>query len=150
MFGSLVNNYAPGDEIILFGFSRGAYTARSLAGFICHIGLLTPGMMDYFDEIYNAYKKRGDIEAFEDTSWAKANAVRGELGLDSTMYPGETMTRIEYIRKWAYLDVRIKAIGVFDTVGSLGISGWVDQPGTDVDFHCTTLHPSKIPTSVEI
>lgn len=99
--------------------------------------------MDYFDEIYNEYKKRGEARSFEDTEWAKAEAVRGELGLDDTMYPGETMSRIEYIRKWAHLHVKVKVVGVFDTVGSLGISGRVDQPGTDLDFHSTTLHPSE-------
>src|SRR3954469_15317001 len=35
----LVNNYADGDEVYLFGFSRGAYTARSLAGLIRNSGL---------------------------------------------------------------------------------------------------------------
>ncbi|KAF2164695.1 hypothetical protein M409DRAFT_37029 [Zasmidium cellare ATCC 36951] len=140
-FTFLANNYGPNDEIFLFGFSRGAYTARSIAGLICQVGLLTPGMMDYFDEIYNEYKRRGDAKSFEDTEWAKAEAVRGELGLDDTMYPGEKMSRIEYIRKWAHLHVKIKVVGVFDTVGSLGISGRVDQPGTDLDFHSTTLHP---------
>ncbi len=38
----LCRNYAPGDEIFLFGFSRGAYTARVLAGFTYLIGLLRP------------------------------------------------------------------------------------------------------------
>ena len=36
----LAQNYYPGDEIFLFGFSRGAYTARSLAGFIAACGVL--------------------------------------------------------------------------------------------------------------
>lgn len=99
-------------------------------------------MMDYFDEIFNQYKKRGNVKSFEDTKWAKATAVRGELGMDATTYPGETMTRIEYIRKWAHMHVKVKVVGVFDTVGSIGISGYVEQPGTDVGFYSTTLHPS--------
>jgi uncharacterized protein (DUF2235 family) len=36
----LAQNYEPGDGIYLFGFSRGAFTARSLAGFISSCGLL--------------------------------------------------------------------------------------------------------------
>jgi uncharacterized protein (DUF2235 family) len=36
----LADNYVPGDEIYLFGFSRGAYTARSLAGLVGCCGLL--------------------------------------------------------------------------------------------------------------
>jgi uncharacterized protein (DUF2235 family) len=37
----LAVNYAPGDEIFLMGFSRGAFTARSVAGLIDDVGLLT-------------------------------------------------------------------------------------------------------------
>jgi hypothetical protein len=36
----LIENYDPGDEIFIFGFSRGAYTARSLSGLISKCGLL--------------------------------------------------------------------------------------------------------------
>jgi uncharacterized protein (DUF2235 family) len=39
-YGFLAHNYAAGDEIFLFGFSRGAYTARSVAGLISQAGLL--------------------------------------------------------------------------------------------------------------
>src|SRR2546427_305301 len=38
----LMERYNPGDEIFLFGFSRGAFTARSLAGVIARCGLLKP------------------------------------------------------------------------------------------------------------
>ena len=38
----LVQHYAPGDRIYLFGFSRGAYTVRALAGLIHKIGLIAP------------------------------------------------------------------------------------------------------------
>lgn len=44
-YNYITNNYGPGDELFIFGFSRGAYTARVLASFICNFGLLTPGMM---------------------------------------------------------------------------------------------------------
>jgi uncharacterized protein (DUF2235 family) len=39
----LVENYTDGDEIFIFGFSRGAYTARSLAGLVTRLGILKPG-----------------------------------------------------------------------------------------------------------
>lgn len=39
----LMDFYRPGDKIYLFGFSRGAYTARALAGMIQRVGLLNPG-----------------------------------------------------------------------------------------------------------
>lgn len=42
----------PGDEIFLLGFSRGAFTARSIAGLICEIGLLTREGMAMFYPIF--------------------------------------------------------------------------------------------------
>jgi hypothetical protein len=101
-------------------------------------------MMDYFDEIFAAYKSRKQGQSFADTAWANKKAVPGELGLD-TEYKGN-MTRLEYVRQWAHLHVGIKVIGVFDTVGSLGVSGWVDQPGADTTYFSTNLHPSRLPS----
>lgn len=39
----LMRHYSPGDDIILFGFSRGAYTARFLAEMLDHVGLVSQG-----------------------------------------------------------------------------------------------------------
>ncbi len=49
----LIHNYVPGDELYFFGFSRGAFTARSLAGLIRNSGLLRPDSMDMVDKAYN-------------------------------------------------------------------------------------------------
>lgn len=72
-YGFLCDNYSPGDEIFLFGFSRGAYTARSIGGFLSWAGILqkaschhqehggAEGVVNesiYFNEIYNAYMSR--------------------------------------------------------------------------------------------
>ena len=48
--------YRPGDRIFLFGFSRGAYTARVLAGFIHMVGLLPPDQVSLAEQALNAYK----------------------------------------------------------------------------------------------
>lgn len=63
----LVENYNDGkaeggkrDRIFLFGFSRGAYTARMLAGFIYTIGLIEPRNLNLVDYAYRAYKRIGD------------------------------------------------------------------------------------------
>lgn len=51
----LAKRYADGDEIWVFGFSRGAYTARSFAGLIRKCGLLhvvTPGLLDKAENIF--------------------------------------------------------------------------------------------------
>jgi hypothetical protein len=99
-------------------------------------------MMDYFDEIFDAYKARKPQETLDETEWANGSNKPGELRLWPT-YDGPELTRLQHIRRSAHTHIKIKAVGVWDTVGSLGISGWVDQPGSDLYFHSTKLHPSK-------
>ncbi|NYG47954.1 alpha/beta superfamily hydrolase [Bradyrhizobium sp. IAR9] len=57
----LVENYNDGDEIFIFGFSRGAYTARSLAGLIAKLRVLKPGSPIRITQLYDRYK-RGNEE----------------------------------------------------------------------------------------
>ncbi|KAI0967915.1 peptidoglycan binding domain-containing protein [Xylaria arbuscula] len=142
-YNYLANNWGPGDEIFIFGFSRGAYTARSLAGFICEVGLLTPLMLDHFFEIYQAYRNRGD-KRLEETDWAKTPLTAGELG---TVPPRNGApkydfgTRMDVLRRSVHRHVTIKVVGVWDTVGSLGATNWFGQAGADRYFHSTKLSP---------
>ena len=68
----LVEHYAPGDKIYLFGFSRGAYTVRVLAGLIHKVGLISPEQANLAGSGLVAYKQysgtgRGnDIEDLKD------------------------------------------------------------------------------------
>src|SRR3954470_17593333 len=48
----IVDNYEPGDELYLFGFSRGAFTARSTAGFVRNAGILRRECADLVDDAY--------------------------------------------------------------------------------------------------
>ena len=57
-YSFIAKNYHTGDEIFLTGFSRGAFTARSVAGFIDYIGLLTKGGIPYLAEIFEDYENR--------------------------------------------------------------------------------------------
>ncbi|KAF9242615.1 hypothetical protein BU15DRAFT_43880 [Melanogaster broomeanus] len=52
----LMDTYRPGDKICLFGFSRGAYTARALAGMLNKVGLLTSDNVQQVTFAYKAYK----------------------------------------------------------------------------------------------
>lgn len=90
----LANNYKPGDEIFLFGFSRGAYTARSLVGMISAVGLLKKVDMEFLPEAYHYYR----------TDPAKRRGSRND----------SLLQRIKGDRP------PIKFIGVWDTVGALG------------------------------
>ncbi|KAK1722463.1 uncharacterized protein BDZ83DRAFT_582973 [Colletotrichum acutatum] len=56
----ICDNYNPGDEIIIVGFSRGAFTARSLAGMVCTLGFLNRSGLSSLGQIYNDYKAFND------------------------------------------------------------------------------------------
>ena len=90
----LVSCYEPGDELYLFGFSRGAFTARSVAGFVRNAGILRPEHADRLGDAYALYRSRG------------AHPVSTEATLFRRTYSYET---------------RIRFIGVWETVGALGI-----------------------------
>jgi uncharacterized protein (DUF2235 family) len=95
----VANNYEPGDEIYIFGFSRGAYTARSLAGLIGLAGILTPANLG--------------------SDLAKAIDIYREKDLDRA----EKLRRIDALGFEERRPARIRCVGVWDTVGSLGIPG---------------------------
>lgn len=102
----LVDNYVPGDEIYLFGFSRGAYTSRSLGGLIRKCGILKKEHGVRIPEAYDLYRKR---DASADTDDAKA--FRSKF----SHAPG-----VVEDDPWG---VKIRCIGVWDTVGQLGVPG---------------------------
>ena len=63
----LVLNYEPGDEIYIFGYSRGAYTARSLGGMVRRCGILERNNASEVDEAMALYR-RTDIDADSDAA----------------------------------------------------------------------------------
>ncbi|WP_030044003.1 DUF2235 domain-containing protein [Streptomyces resistomycificus] len=90
----LVETYEPDDELFLFGFSRGAFTARSLAGLVRNGGILRREHADRIPQAWALYRDR-----IEQPNGAAA-----------------TLFRRSYAR-----ETEIRFIGVWDTVGSLGI-----------------------------
>jgi uncharacterized protein (DUF2235 family) len=116
----IARSFQDGDQIFLFGFSRGAYTARSLAGMIAVCGVPAPGKFDSgaADAAFAAYRA------------PKTGADRASL-LQS------------FTQKYAARDVKIAMVGVWDTVGALGIPGDLFS-GLDTsyfEFLDTSLHP---------
>jgi hypothetical protein len=116
-YAFIIDNYLDGDEIFLFGFSRGAYTARSVAGLIGHVGLLRKRDMCNFDEVWDYYRLPTDKRDTLENSFL-AN------------FPDRV----------ARDQLRIRCIGVWDTVGALGIpnSGFCSS---EFQFHDTNLSP---------
>ena len=62
----LIEHYNIGDELFIFGFSRGAYTARSLSGFISKCGLLAAGAPLSIDELYARYRRASAVRTIRD------------------------------------------------------------------------------------
>ncbi|KAH7317499.1 hypothetical protein B0J17DRAFT_686697 [Rhizoctonia solani] len=89
----LMQNYTEGDKISLFGFSRGAYTARALAGMLHKVGLLPAYNHEQVPFAYKMFK-RDDPEG-----WKMSNGFKRAF----------------------CVDVKIDFVGVFDTVNSVGI-----------------------------
>lgn len=135
----LATNYSPGDELFLFGFSRGAFTARSIAGLINHIGLLTTEGLEYLPEIFRDVQHQHDADyrprhpdlPFPDKPSANDPEYVAELRRRGLTRPG----------------IPIKIVGVWDTVGALGIPkiGWLTRLGLqsttmkELSFHDTAL-----------
>jgi uncharacterized protein (DUF2235 family) len=112
----LVQNYEPDDEIFLFGFSRGAFTARSTAGLVYHAGVLRSECEARIGDAYDLYRQRA------------VNHIESVL-----------------FRRTFSWEPRITFIGVWDTVGALGIplpgGPLVDLVNKRWGFHDTALSP---------
>ncbi|MBY5828655.1 DUF2235 domain-containing protein [Rhizobium leguminosarum] len=117
----LIKTYNPGDKVYVFGFSRGAYTARSLTGLIAKCGLLQPGAPLSIDQIFSRYRESKSQRAIYQLEFEKRELDRRARGKSKTTREIDEFSREE---SWllAYSQrIKIQFIGVFDTVGSLGI-----------------------------
>jgi uncharacterized protein (DUF2235 family) len=122
----LIDNYNPGDELFLFGFSRGAFTARSLAGLISRCGLPLRGSPVSANNMFARYRL-GD----------KVRTIRGLLA-DRDNHVG-TVTEQENLMLQFCVPTPIKFIGVWDTVGALGVPDvpwikWGSEPFLDTNL----------------
>lgn len=117
----LVFNYDPGDEIYIFGFSRGAFTARSLAGLIRKCGIVTRDRLDKVEEAFAFYKDNSP-EAHPDGE--KAQQFRLENSQDTIMKTEDRAYR-QSLGIPAPLTSQplftLSYLGVWDTVGALGM-----------------------------
>ncbi|KAG5732645.1 hypothetical protein E4T56_gene16747 [Termitomyces sp. T112] len=89
----LMENYEAGDKICIFGFSRGAYTARALAGMIFKVGLLPRSNHQQVPFAYKMYSREDALGWRQSTAFKKAFSI----------------------------DVDIELLGVWETVGSVGM-----------------------------
>lgn len=125
----LTTTFEPGDRISLFGFSRGAYTVRSLAGMISACGLLDTRELDEpqtWRRIERVYHRRYQSRIRQDPRWREGLRFSFDPALPD--------------------EIPVRFIGVWETVGSLGIPdhlGWFNllDPPRRHEFHDVTLNP---------
>lgn len=130
----LADHYQENDSIYLFGFSRGAFTVRSLSAMVLSCGLLktkkTQGLSD---------------DVADDVAWEQIQTIFNKgYRQKNAQWNRETQWPVAQ-------NIKIHFIGVWDTVGALGIP---DGSGTlleavnvfdnaaDYSFHDTNLHPN--------
>ncbi|KAF1920851.1 hypothetical protein BDU57DRAFT_440200 [Ampelomyces quisqualis] len=143
-YSFLANNYHHGDEIFLLGFSRGAFTARSIGGLIGEIGLLTKKGLNALPEVYEDVQHRRDV-----------NYVPANPDVPFTRKPSASDPRYAQElerRGLTRLDIPIKVIAVWDTVGSLGIPrvGFLQRVGLQMrESRATTFYDTKLSDCIE-
>lgn len=116
----LIANYEPGDEIYLFGFSRGAFTARSIGGMLRKCGILGREYINRYTEAVTLYQTDEHPDEKRPAEFRKKYSVNRDQ------------------------PTLIKFIGVWDTVGSLGIplQGLNRFTHKKYQFHNTELSSS--------
>lgn len=117
----LVLNYRPGDEIYCFGYSRGAYMARSLSGMIRNCGVLERQHAGRIAEAFELYRATDDDRR---PDGAASHAFRARFAPQVTTSDRELdwrRTNGVPERKPAPVPLGVHYIGVWDTVGALGI-----------------------------
>jgi uncharacterized protein (DUF2235 family) len=117
-YTKLAHVYEKGDEVFIFGFSRGAYTARCLAGMVAVCGLPTENFTDdAVDTAFEAYRNKD-----------QRPALLAELNKTCDLF-----------------DAKLTMVGVWDTVGSLGIPAIFGGVSPILyGFLDTSLHPDVL------
>ncbi|MEA3208905.1 MAG: hypothetical protein QOE70_1962 [Chthoniobacter sp.] len=155
----LLEQYYEGNQIYVFGFSRGAFTARSLVGLIAKCGLLRRGAPVSPDELWSAYQilgrhrhKATGAEPAE--NWWERLAGKPKKPFrelhelqpdwweesDPGPFSAPANRAEELLVKWSRR-VPIHCVGVFDTVGSMGLDALAIPWARDflAQFHDTRL-----------
>lgn len=106
-------NYVDDDDIVLLGFSRGAFTARSIADLVASIGLLNVEGMTYFYSIFEDYENMANEHRrshdFLDDSAKYLTPYNGEKGKAKILW--ENKRKDEY-RNWL---IAVSSITAFST-----------------------------------
>lgn len=134
----LVFTYAPGDEVYLFGFSRGAFMARSLAGLVRTCGIPERASAAAIGMAVELYRRRAALGGADGPA---ACAFRAQFSGHVTTGPRDVDWRMRAGLP-AGRPLAIAYLGVWDTVGALGVPGHLAlaaRLNRGVGFHDTAL-----------
>jgi len=115
-YGFLMENYEPGDRIYVFGFSRGAYTARALVGLLERVGLLEKGCESLIHYAIKYYHQGNDHQLnFFKQRFSRTYSLKwGEVGIQDDKHKDRPSKGV----------IPVHFLGVWDTVKSVGILRW--------------------------
>jgi uncharacterized protein (DUF2235 family) len=114
-YGWLMEHYRRDDRIYVFGFSRGAYTARALTGMLRTVGLLRPGagnLVPYAVKLYAQSGKDAPTREDERVFWRKRDQFVAQFGNPDFPNPFDPRRK------------QVHFLGVWDTVKSVGWLNW--------------------------
>ncbi len=128
----LMASYQDGDKVYLFGFSRGAFTVRVLAGMLHGVGLLHAGTDNLLRYSWESYRQIPILGRDTDEK-ARAAAAAARSGIDELL---KNFTR----------PCPVEFMGLWDTVGSVGMYNWnqaypfsFSNPGVACVRHAVSL-----------
>ena len=108
-YAFICQNYCEGDEIFLLGFSRGAFTARSIGGLIDAIGLLSKkGLADFYP-IFRDWENQNNDNY--------SDRLEGKFFKNRPSFSDPNYVKRLESEGLSRLNIPVKAIGVWDTVG---------------------------------
>jgi uncharacterized protein (DUF2235 family) len=143
----LIFNYEPGDEIFVFGFSRGAFSARSFAGFIRHAGILDINSASQIDKALNLYKAALLKDGDDHPSTMRFRADYSSKVCVSEHDRQWRCINVEGFNRDAVSILKIKYLGVWDTVGALGWPNMI--PGAKWLNRKLGFHDVKLTSKVQ-
>ena len=120
-------NYEPRDSVVIVGFSRGAYTARALTGLIASQGVLAKHITQHQELAYRAGANAW--YRYRKTACSKPRFLPGLLEAVADL---PAFVSCHSLMDTDFVAVAsISAVGVWDTVGALGLPHYIRQPGAD-------------------
>lgn len=115
-YRKLRERFEPGDKVYIFGFSRGAFSARSLAGMILRCGVIRKDVEDVKIPGLVA-----DLVTTQQDGNLKVDVTDKVFAMYKHGYEEKNRPDVEQFKRAYSTDTTVRLVGVWDTVGALGI-----------------------------